>query len=284
MPCASSSSRNTVWSGKMFVGSRSKSLNAKSSSSRKHGGPAHGNTCAAFDPSMYCRARAIWFTRLSRARRVAFAGREVVDDRVPDRAGELDEVRVERAERLEQRRIPGPGVVLVEHARRAVVEDDRRVAERPVGRSVIAKIVTSRPSTSTGVPARVAAKAELAEEPQDPGLDALFALPARQLERPHRFALRIVTATAGETSARQENGIAWLQPDPARALLIEQRGSFAVTARLRGCASPASTTASRSRSAGLPHARAIRGQLEHLRRRRQIATAEMRIAESPRGE
>ncbi len=63
----------------------------------------------------------------------AFAGREVVDDRVPDRAGELHEVRVVRTERLERRRIPRPGVVLVQHARRAVAEHQRRVPEGPVG-------------------------------------------------------------------------------------------------------------------------------------------------------
>ena len=64
---------------------------------------------------------------------VALVVREVVDDRVPDRARELQEVRVVGAEGLQRARIAGAGVVLVEQAGRAVGEHQAGVAERPVG-------------------------------------------------------------------------------------------------------------------------------------------------------
>ena len=65
---------------------------------------------------------------------VLLGGREVVGDRKPDRTGELEQLRVERAERTQRVEIAGPGVVLVEDPRRTVVEHDRGVAQRPVGR------------------------------------------------------------------------------------------------------------------------------------------------------
>ena len=43
-------------------------------------------------------------------------GREVVRDRIPDRARELEQLRVERAERVQRVEVAGAGVVLVEHA------------------------------------------------------------------------------------------------------------------------------------------------------------------------
>ena len=61
-------------------------------------------------------------------------GREVVGDREPDRARELQQLRVERAGRPQRVEVARPRVVLIEHPRRPVVEDDRGVAERTVGR------------------------------------------------------------------------------------------------------------------------------------------------------
>ena len=60
-------------------------------------------------------------------------GREVVDHRVPDRAGELREVRIVRTERLELVEVARPGVVLVEERRGRVAEDERGVPGRAVG-------------------------------------------------------------------------------------------------------------------------------------------------------
>ena len=84
---------------------------------------------------------------------------EVVSDRVPDRAGELHDLRVERAERTQHVRVAGPGVVLVED--RGRVPSSRTTRESPSGPSagdVNARIVTDRPSRSTGSPWRVCTK------------------------------------------------------------------------------------------------------------------------------
>ena len=65
---------------------------------------------------------------------VALGRVEVVDDRVPDRARELEEVRVVRPEGAQCFRVAGPSVVLVEHRARGVAEHERRIAEGSVGR------------------------------------------------------------------------------------------------------------------------------------------------------
>ncbi len=62
-------------------------------------------------------------------------GRKVVRDRVPDRAGELHDLRVERTEGAQGVGITRAGVVLVQHTSAAVVENDERIAERAVGRA-----------------------------------------------------------------------------------------------------------------------------------------------------
>ena len=62
------------------------------------------------------------------------AVREVVDHRVPDGAGVLQEVRVVRTERGDRAVLDRPGVVLVEDPNLAVVDRDTAVAERAVGR------------------------------------------------------------------------------------------------------------------------------------------------------
>ena len=61
-------------------------------------------------------------------------GREVVRDRIPDRARELDDLRVERTELAQEVGVARAGVVLVEHAGTSVVDHDERVTERSVGR------------------------------------------------------------------------------------------------------------------------------------------------------
>ena len=68
------------------------------------------------------------------AERALHLRREAVDHRVPDRPGELDEVRVEATERVRPVEVDRPRVVLVEDPRLAVVDRERRVAERAVGR------------------------------------------------------------------------------------------------------------------------------------------------------
>ena len=62
--------------------------------------------------------------------------RELVDHRVPDRARELEEQQVERPEGQELVRVGRARVVHVQDAGLAVVDEQRRVAERAVGRGV----------------------------------------------------------------------------------------------------------------------------------------------------
>ena len=79
-------------------------------------------------------ARAIWFDALVAREAVRSLGREVVDDRVPDRARELHEAarRTGRAPGAASGS-PGRASFWFSTRARAVVEHERRVAERPVG-------------------------------------------------------------------------------------------------------------------------------------------------------
>ena len=64
-------------------------------------------------------------------------GRNVVDHRIPDRAGELQEVAVVRSEPLQQRNVTGTSVVLVEHPRAAVAEHQRVRLDDPAVRALV---------------------------------------------------------------------------------------------------------------------------------------------------
>jgi hypothetical protein len=64
--------------------------------------------------------------------------RQVVDHRPPDRAGDLREVRVGLRERQQLLEVERMRVVLVQDRRRAVVDRQRRVADRAVARRAAA--------------------------------------------------------------------------------------------------------------------------------------------------
>ena len=71
---------------------------------------------------------------LARADGLLHPLREVVDHRVPDRAGVLQEVPVQLAELLDRAGLDRPRVVLVVDAHAAVVDGQARVADRSVRR------------------------------------------------------------------------------------------------------------------------------------------------------
>ena len=127
-------SRNTIWSGKMLAGSPWSSLRSRSSGSRKHGGPADGTTQVAPDLGDVLAGAVHLALPLLGAERLLGARRHVVDHRVPDRAGVLQQVHVDVTELVRQHvQIDRPGVVHVESRCRAVGNHQRRIADRAVG-------------------------------------------------------------------------------------------------------------------------------------------------------
>jgi hypothetical protein len=61
---------------------------------------------------------------------------QLIGPRPPDRPGELQEMRVKRAEREQRLKIDGPGVILVQHGRGAVADRQRRIPQRAVRRGL----------------------------------------------------------------------------------------------------------------------------------------------------
>ena len=127
-------SRNTDWSGKMLPSSPWMSLNCHSRrrgsrAGRRSGrrGGAAGRRCSG-----RCGRTA---GRASACRTRSSPPREVVDHRVPDRAGELEQVRVHVTQRGVGVEVGGAGVVLVEHPARRRIDPQRGVADRAVGRA-----------------------------------------------------------------------------------------------------------------------------------------------------
>ena len=112
----------TCWSGKMLPSSPKMSLKCHNSSSRKHGGPAIGNTWLGPEVVDVADGAVHLPVALLLAERRLRRGRQLVDHRVPDGAGELQHVRVYVTEFVERHQIGRAGVVLVEHADAAVLD------------------------------------------------------------------------------------------------------------------------------------------------------------------